>query len=98
MTNYVQQVIDQLYEEMGGDIEVVKLYALLALTLGEATMEEDVHDAWAVWRNTTQPEHRNLVPFDQLDAETQARDTEYVEAIHRVCRALNLVDPDDRHV
>jgi hypothetical protein len=41
----------------------------------------DVHNAWAAWMLARDPEHRSIRPFEELDAETQAADLPFVEAI-----------------
>jgi hypothetical protein len=70
------------------DSELVQLYALLALVKGEATSLADVHDAWALWRHRTRPEHPSIVPFEQLSAEVQELDRPYADGIRRVAKAL----------
>jgi hypothetical protein len=87
--NYVQKALNILYSESPGlDPELAKLYVLLVLTLGTNTMLEDVHDAWSVWRNVTNPAHRSLIPFDGLSAQVRELDQEYADAIHRTARRL----------
>jgi hypothetical protein len=88
-------MIDQINKEMlsvGSDLssDLAGLYALLALTKGVETTLEDVHDAWAVWTATVRgrPDHRSLVPFDELDRETQEMDRIYMDGIHRAARAV----------
>lgn len=61
--------------------ELLDLYALLALTLGESVMADDVHDAWAVWQSRREPDHQDLIPFAELSVRTQELDRPYVEAI-----------------
>jgi hypothetical protein len=86
--NYAQAVIDHLDESIpGNDPDLLRLYALLALTKGQQTTLEDVHDAWALWRNTTRPDHPSLVPFDQLDPHVQELDRKYMQAIHAAAGA-----------
>jgi hypothetical protein len=83
--SYASDVIDALNEELPGqNPELIRLYALLVLAWGEGTTSSDVHDAWAVFRASTNPDHPALVPFDSLDEETQKLDEPYVEAIWRV--------------
>jgi hypothetical protein len=67
----------------GLDPVLANLYALLALTKGEETSLEDVHDAWAVWTATTRGVHRSLIPFAELSPEVQELDRKYVDGIHR---------------
>lgn len=91
-TNYVQQVIDDLADRLDDcDNDLLGLYALLALTRGEHTTLEDVHDAWGVWRNVTKPDHKSLVPFNQLTPEVQEYDRKYQLAIHDVAAGLGEV-------
>jgi hypothetical protein len=58
-----------------------RLYAVLALVKGRAVSAGDVHNAWAAWMLARDPEHRSIRPFEELDAETQAADLPFVEAI-----------------
>ncbi len=83
--NYVQPVIADLAKLLPGcDGMLLNLYAVLAMTRGVNTSLEDVHDAWAIWQNLSDPQHRSLVPFDQLTAEVQELDRKYMGAIHYV--------------
>ncbi len=63
------------------DERLIDLYTLLVLVKGESVTLEDVHDAWAVWTEPTRPDHRSLVPFDQLSTEVQELDEPYRAAI-----------------
>ncbi len=86
--NYVQAVLDRLNQASPGlDPDLAQLYALLALVKGVDTTLEDVHDAWALWRNATNPQHKSLVPFDELTLEVQELDREYMDAIHKAAQA-----------
>lgn len=81
--NYVQPVIGDLAELLPGcDRALLNLYALLAMTRGVNTSLEDVHDAWGIWRNADAPQHRSLIPFDELTVEVQELERKYMEAIH----------------
>lgn len=64
------------------------LYTLLALTTGEKTTAENVHDAWAIDKQRTFPEHRSIVPFDQLSEDVKRLDDRYVHAIREAARAV----------
>jgi len=57
------------------------LYALLARAKGPAVTAEDVHDAWAVWMQTRGESHRSVVPFSELDDDTQDEDEPFRAAI-----------------
>ncbi|UUG69500.1 hypothetical protein SEA_SHAM_199 [Streptomyces phage Sham] len=87
MSNYVQKVIDQLDESLGGlPDELLDLYTLLAFVKGENVTLEDVHDAWAIWKNRIRPDHKSLIPFDELTLEVQELDRKYADAIAAVKR------------
>lgn len=87
--NYIQRIIDSLSKRLpdcGPDL--LAFYALLTLSRGTSTSLEDVHDAWAAWRNTTRPDHAALIPFNELDPVTQELDRKYAEAIRLVASEL----------
>lgn len=93
IVNYVERMIVLVNEELPGlDRPLSELYALLALTKGGSVTLEDVHDAWAMWRNRTNPTHKSLVLFDQLDLSVQELDREYMDGIHRAASRINLPD------
>ena len=66
-----------------------RLYALLALTAGEAVTTREVHDAWSVWMLGRGKQHESLVPFAALDTEVQAEDEPFVVAIKSAWRGLH---------
>ena len=66
-----------------------RLYAVLALAKGEAVTEEDVHNAWAAWRQDADEDHSALRPFEELDLAKQAQDSPYAEAIRSAVRELS---------
>lgn len=81
--------IDAKAAELAGKLpdcpaELLRLYALLALTTGKGTTLENVHDAWAAWRTVTNPGHKSLVPFGALTREVQELDEPYMLAIREV--------------
>lgn len=90
MPNYVERVrngLADLLPDLPQDL--LDLYTLLALVNGEACTLEDVHDAWAIWRNNTNSKHKSLIPFDELTIEVQELDRKYMEAIHQAA-ALDI--------
>jgi hypothetical protein len=88
--NYVQAVLDRLDAVCPGlDPDLGRAYALLVLVKGGDTTLRDVHDAWGLWRSATDPRHRSLIPFEELTAEVQELDREYMDAIHRVAAELS---------
>src|SRR5439155_8616831 len=85
MPNYVAATIAALAEALPGcEPDLIRLYALLALTSGKFTTEREVHIAWSAWRHATNPGHPALIPFDDLSVQVQALDTPYAEAIRAV--------------
>ena len=63
-------------------------YAVLLLAKGEQITRADVHNAWVAWMAGQDEDHESLVPFSDLDPETQAEDSPYVVAIRTVARSL----------
>jgi hypothetical protein len=85
--NYVEKVRSQLRIELEGlDKELLELYTLLGVMLGTEVAKDYVHDAWSVWQNRKNPEHKSLVPFEELSPQIQDLDTKYVEAIIRAVK------------
>ena len=72
------------------DPALLRLYALLALTTGTETTLENVHDAWACWREATRPDHPALVPFADLAPDVQELDRKYAGAIRKVAASLDI--------
>jgi hypothetical protein len=86
--NYVQRITDELTVRLPDcDPLLVALYALLALEFGQEVDEVMVHNAWAVWRNISDPNHESLIPFPFLAPEVQRLDTPYAEAIRAAVEA-----------
>lgn len=61
--------------------DLLRLYAVLALTRGTMTTLEDVHDTWSAWMAGRVPSHPALVPFAHLSPEVQQLDWPYAEAV-----------------
>lgn len=82
--SFYEDVIAAVQAELPDeDMELIKLYALLALVRRMEVTPRDAHDAWAMWVYHVNPLHRSLVPFDELTPEVQALDFKYVKAIKR---------------
>lgn len=80
--SYVEQVRAAVHVRKPNlEPDLLDLYTLLALVKGDQVTLEDVHDAWAVWRSRTRPDHKSLIPFDQLSEAVQALDQPYADAI-----------------
>ena len=90
MTDYASNALSIVDSEMPGPLpdDLLRLYTLLVLVKGVNADIEDVHDAWAIWRQTTNASHRDLIPFEQLTQEAQERDRPYAEAIHRAAARI----------
>jgi len=94
--NYIDAVADAIREQTPPNLvpddaddprSLFRLYALLALAVGEAVTTREVHDAWAVWMLQREQRHESLVPFDALDAHVQAEDEPFVSAIRAAVAA-----------
>jgi hypothetical protein len=66
--------------------DLLRSYAVLALTVGESVTPADVHNAWVAWMLPREPDHPALVPFERLDRATAAQDAPFVQAIRAVAR------------
>lgn len=93
--NYLSELADAIRAEVPQNLLpeedsdlLFLLYAVLLLAKGVSVTTEDVHNAWSAWMTSLGQEHRSLVPFAQLSAETQAEDTPFVEAIRLVAGRL----------
>lgn len=86
--SYVSETIEALRAGLGpadgSDTELLRFYALLVHTSGINTTLEDVHTAWALWREQTKPDHADLVEFEQLADEVVEYDRPYRDLIRHV--------------
>lgn len=64
-----------------GSDELFLLYALLAAVKGVTVEAQDVHDAWVLWMRLKGESHAAMVPFGDLDDETQREDEPFLTAI-----------------
>lgn len=87
--NYIDEVKRRLSKEIKVNNNLLDLYCLLVLTKGQNTTLKDVHDAWAFDKNRTFPEHRSLVPFNELSYEVQMKDLPFLNAIKKVAKEVN---------
>lgn len=86
--NYIQKAQKELSSKIDVEKDLLDLYTLLVFTKGDECNLYDIHDAWSIWQNNTKPDHKSLIPFDELTPEIQELDREYMEAVREV--ALNL--------
>lgn len=86
--NYIEETRNRLSVELGRSFSdpLMDLYTLLVLVKGEAVTLEDVHDAWAVWKDRIRPDHHSLIPFDELPEHVQGLDQRYADAIARTAQ------------
>lgn len=73
----------ELVPEEGAE-ELMLLYAVLCLAVGQSVTAASVHDAWTAWMTARGKQHRSMVPFDELPAGVQLEDEPFVVAIRRV--------------
>lgn len=92
--NYIEKVKELLEVELkmvGTPYEdLLDVYGLLVLTVGENCTNEHIHDAWSVWQSKTQPDHKSLKPFKELTKEVQNLDEPYRQAVIKVAKLINL--------
>jgi hypothetical protein len=88
---YLDDLASQIKGEVPADMLpqrdtklLFRLYALLLLAKGTAVTAFDVHNAWAVWMQETDPGHPALRPFEELDPAARASDEPFVAAIKSV--------------
>lgn len=87
--NYIEAIKQELMKDGISD-EYANVYTLLVLVKGTDTTMEDVHDAWAILANPKHPDHKSLIPFDELSYEIQELDRKYMESIHRVANLIGV--------
>jgi len=91
--NYIQKVQDELEKRLkmrGTPYEgLLETYGLLVLTVGKNCTQEHIHDAWSIWQNKTQPDHRSIKQFNELTKEVQELDEPYRLAVVEVASLIN---------
>ena len=90
--NYIQKARSILAAKIDVENDLLDLYTLLVFTKGIDCELIDVHDAWAIWRNNSNPSHKSLIPFSELTPEVQELDREYAEAIQQTAQEIGNVD------
>jgi hypothetical protein len=68
--------------------DLLAIYATLVLVKGAAVTNQDVHHAWVIWARKYEPESPNIVPYDQLDAASQAQDSPFMQAIREIAAEI----------
>ena len=79
--NYIEKIKKSLAEKINVENDLLDLYTLIVFLKGKNATLEDIHNAWAIWRNNTKPDHKSLIPFDELSPEIKEMDREYTNAI-----------------
>lgn len=88
--NYIQRAREILSKKIDVEPDLLDLYTLLVFTKGVDVELIDIHDAWAVWRTKTSPDHKSAIPFAHLSPEVQELDRPYMEAVAQTARELDL--------
>lgn len=86
----IERMIPSSLLPEGDTKSLFRLYALLALVKGVDVSARDVHNAWAVWMLETDPSHRSIKPFEELDPDTQQSDVPFLEAIRTAAERRGL--------
>ena len=89
--NYVEEIRKELDDILNMGVVcdgLLDLYTLLVFTVGKNCTNKHIHDAWSIWQSMTEPEHRSLLPFDELKTEVQDLDIEYRDAVIKVANQL----------
>ena len=87
--NYVQKVKVELSKKIDVESDLLDLYTLLVFTKGVECTWEDVHDAWSIWKNQIDPQHKSLIPFDELKYEVAELDEKYAKAIIATAKKIS---------
>ena len=74
----------------GDTRELYRMYAVLALALGQSVKRADVHNAWVAWMAGRNSDHEALVPYEQLPGAVRSQDEPYMRAIHSVVVDLEV--------
>lgn len=97
--NYVDDIAQRIKREVPPDLlpegdtdPLFRMYAVLALALGEKVRAENVHDAWSAWMSQSDPGHESIRPFDKLPGDVQSQDEPYAEALRKVAAGLRQKD------
>jgi len=92
--NYIQMIENNLDKElhMKGTPyeELLGVYTLLVLTVGVRCTNNDVHNAWSMWQNKIDKEHRSLKWFNELTKEVKDMDEPYRQAIIKVAKPMDF--------
>lgn len=87
-SNYMLKREAILKEELNEELPEVLFSCYLSLactsvSTGTPITNEEIHDAWSVWKNTVDNSHVSIIPYNQLSIEIQELDTPYTDAVNR---------------
>jgi len=95
--NYLTRIADAISNELPQELipkdgagDLMLLYALLCVTVGQSVSANDVHDAWTTWMTGRGERHTSMIPFDELPADVQLEDEPFASAIRRVAERFGL--------
>lgn len=83
----IRQAVPREALSEGDTSGLFRMYAVLLLAKGKQVTPADVHNAWVAWMADEDSSHQSLVPFEDLDAKTQAEDSPYLLAIRAVAHS-----------
>jgi len=83
---YIQEIAKIVKERCHiSDDKLANIYALLCVTTGINTTNENVHDAWVLWiQETKLDHHKSAIPYNQLSKTVQDLDTPFRDAIREI--------------
>ena len=87
-TNYMLKREEILKQELSEELPEVLFFNYLSLACASASTgtpitNEEIHDAWSIWKNTVDNTHASIIPYNQLSIEIQELDAPYTDAINR---------------
>ena len=99
---YLDELATQIKAEVPAEVLpstdtglLFRLYAVMALAKGTAVTPADVHNAWAVWMQETDPGHHAIRPYEELSPATQTADLPFLKAIRTVAKRSLTTSPND---
>ncbi len=88
--NYIQKIekaLDDILKMRFTDyVGLLEVYTLLVFTVGVDCTNEHIHNAWSIWQSKTEPNHKALIPFNELTEEVQDLDSKYRDAVIKVSK------------
>jgi hypothetical protein len=96
VTDYVSALAAAIRDEVpvgarphhSDEFRLFRIYAVLALSKGEGTSAEDVHNAWCAWMGDIDPGHPALRPYAELSSDERKQDEPFTRAIQSLASRL----------